>query len=129
MKGTIVSETILYIEDNEANAELVKAIGEGAGYTILIAYDGRDGLEMAQEHCPDLIVCDYHLPYMNGTDVVRALRDNEKTKHLPIMMLTADIYSQPDSMASGADEYLNKPIRRNQFLTRVERLLNPDCVE
>jgi len=119
-------QVILYIEDNEMNAELVKAIGENAGYKMLIALSGQEGLDLADKHLPDLIVCDYHLPYMNGHDVIVALRANDKTKHIPIMMLTADIYSYPDSLELGVDDYLNKPIRRNMFLNRVKRLLDPD---
>lgn len=119
-------QVILYIEDNESNAELVEAIGVSAGYQMLIALSGQDGLDLAEQHLPDLIVCDYHLPYMNGHDVVIALRANTKTQHIPIMMLTADIYSYPDSLELGVDDYLNKPIRRNMFLNRVKRLLDPD---
>ena len=121
-----MSQTILYIEDNEANAELVQAIGTSAGYTMLIAYSAKDGLDMASAHIPDLIICDYHLPYMNGHDVVRALRADDKTKSIPIMMLTADLYSYPESLELGVDDYLNKPVRRNMFLNRVNRILNPE---
>jgi len=119
-------QVILYIEDNESNAELVQAIGQTAGYHVLIAYSGQEGLDLAEEHLPDLIICDYHLPYMNGHDVVIALRANDKTKHIPIMMLTADIYSYPDSLELGVEDYVNKPIRRNMFLSRVKAILDPD---
>lgn len=119
-------QTILYIEDNEANAELVRTIGETAGYQVLIAYSGQEGLDIAQKHLPDLIVVDYHLPYMNGHEVVVTLRANDKTKHIPIMMLTADLYAYPDSLELGVDDYLNKPIRRNMFLNRVKRILDPE---
>lgn len=121
-----MSYTILYIEDDEDNVELVKAIAEAAGYTILVALSAKEGIELAQSQAPDLIVCDYHLPYMNGHDVVRALRADDKTKSIPIMMLTADLYSYPESVDLGVDDYLNKPIRRNMFLNRVSRLLNTD---
>jgi CheY-like chemotaxis protein len=119
-------QTILYIEDNEANAELVQTIGETAGYQVLVAYSGQEGLIIAQKHLPDLIVVDYHLPYMNGHEVVIALRANDETKHIPIMMLTADIYAYPDSLELGVDDYLNKPIRRKTFLSRVQHILNPE---
>jgi DNA-binding response OmpR family regulator len=119
-------QVILYIEDSESNAELVQAIGESAGYQVLLAYTGQEGIDLAEKRLPDLIICDYHLPYMNGHDVVVALRANDKTKAIPIMMLTADIYSYPDSLELGVDDYLNKPIRRNMFLNRVERILGSD---
>jgi len=115
-------KTILYIEDSDDNVQLVKSIGESAGYTMLIAYEGKDGLKIAQEQLPDLIIVDYHLPYMNGHDVVRALRDDDRTKGIPVMMLTADLYSYPEAVELGVDDYLNKPIRRNMFLNRVEQI-------
>lgn len=121
-----MAQTILYIEDNEENAQLVQAISEDAGYKVLLAYTGQEGIDLAQEIIPDLIVCDYHLPYMNGHDVVKALRESDKTQHIPIMMLTADLYSYPDSLELGIDDYINKPVRRNMFLNRVKRLLNPE---
>lgn len=121
-----MSKTILYIEDNDDNVQLVKALSESAGYSILIAYDGKEGLKIAQEEIPDLVIVDYHLPYMNGADVARALRENDITKHIPIIMLTADLYSYPEAVEIGIEDYLNKPIRRNMFISRVERIFNPE---
>lgn len=121
-----MAQTILYIEDNEDNADLVKAIAESEGYSVLIALGGQEGIDIAIEHLPDLIICDYHLPYMNGHEVIRTLRANDKTKAIPIMMLTADLYSYPQSVDLEIDDYLNKPIRRNMFMNRVNRILNPD---
>ena len=121
-----MAQTILYIEDNQVNMDLVQALSESAGYEFLGAYSGQEGIDLAQERLPDLIVCDYHLPYMNGHEVVRALRANEQTKHIPIMMLTADLYAYPESVELGVDDYLNKPIRRNMFIHRVKKILEPD---
>jgi len=122
-----MSKTILYVEDNEDNARLVKSIGESGGYTMLIAYEGKEGIALAQEHQPDLIILDYHLPYMSGHEIVHALRDDARTKNIPIMMLTADLYSYPEAVELGVDDFLSKPVRRNMFLNRVERIFNPDA--
>lgn len=119
-------QTILYIEDDEANAELVAVLGEEAGYKVLIAFSGKDGIDIAVQEIPDLIICDYHLPYMDGRTIITNLRENDKTKSIPIIMLTADIYAN-ENQDIDADDFLTKPIRRNKFLKHVNRILNPDA--
>ncbi len=121
-----MSKTILYIEDNEDNVMLVQSIGEDAGYTMLIAYDGVNGIALAKKHTPDLIVIDYHLPGINGHEVVRRLRDDADTADIPTLMLTADLYSYPEAVELGVTDFLSKPIRRKMFLNRVNQLLNPE---
>ena len=118
-------QTILYIEDNQVNMDLVQALCESGGYAFIGASSGQDGINMAQEYLPDLIICDYHLPYMNGHDVVSALRGDDKTKHIPVMMLTADLYSRSEFDDLNIEAYINKPIRRNMFLQQVNNILNP----
>ena len=122
-----MSQTILYIEDNQVNMDLVQALSESAGYGFIGAFSGKEGIKLAQEHTPDLIICDYHLPFMNGYDVVRALRADDKTKHIPIIMLTADLYTVSEGAKLGVNDYINKPIRRNMFLSRVEKILKPQA--
>lgn len=118
-----MSSTILYIEDNQDNVEIVEKILEQAGYTVYIAEEGVAGIAMAEKHRPDVIICDYHLPGMNGVEIMIALRKKTDLKHIPLIMLTADIYTQEESLAAGVDKYLNKPIRRNQLLSTVANLL------
>lgn len=119
-----MSHTILFIEDNVSNVELVRILAESAGYTVLTAYEGEEGIALAQEQSPDLILCDYHLPYMNGVEIVKLLRADDRTRHIPIVMLTADIFAQEKAEALGIDGFLTKPIRRNMLLNGIERGLN-----
>jgi CheY-like chemotaxis protein len=118
-----MNKTILYIEDNGINAEIVDEILQDKGYTVIIAEDGAEGISIAEQHQPDLIICDFHLLGMNGPEIVRSIRDKEMIKNTPIIMLTADIYNRSDSMKAGVDAYLNKPIRRNQLLSAIKELL------
>lgn len=116
-------KTILYIEDNIDNATIVNGILSHEGYVVHIADDGLTGLALAEEVKPDLIITDFHLPNMNGPEVVTTLRSNESFQDTPIMMLTADIYNKSASQAAGIDSYLNKPIRYNQLVKAVQELM------
>jgi len=118
------NKTVLYIEDNMDNAIIVKGILSHEGYTVHIAHDGEKGLALAEYLKPDVIITDFHLPNMNGPEVVKSLRSNESFKNTPIMMLTADIYNKSASQAAGIDSYLNKPIRYNKLLVAVQQLID-----
>jgi CheY-like chemotaxis protein len=118
-----MGKAILYIEDNYDNANIVGEILRREGYTVIIAEDGRAGIALAEEHQPDLIISDFHLPDMKGPEIVTAIREKKTLENTLIIMLTADIYSYADSMAVGVNAYLNKPIRLNQLLSTVKKLL------
>ena len=76
-----MSHTILFIEDNISNVELVRILAESAGYTVLTAFEGKEGIALALEQSPDLIICDYHLPYMNGIEIIELLRADDRTRY------------------------------------------------
>lgn len=118
-----MTQTILYIEDNDINAELVERILHKQGYTIEIAENGLQGITLAEQLQPDLIISDFHLPDINGPQITHSIRNNEALKHIPIIMLTSDIYNRAASMEAGVDAYLNKPIRRKLLLATIEKLL------
>lgn len=116
-------KSILYIEDNQDNAEIVEKILEKEGYIFYLACDGKKGVEMVKEHQPDLIICDYHLPEMNGPETIKAIRAIEGLEATPVIILTADLYNRTSSLSAGANRYLNKPIRRNQLIRAISQLL------
>jgi signal transduction histidine kinase len=120
------SKTLLYIEDTVANVRLVEAILELRPQVKLIpAIQGRLGLSLAQEHLPDLILLDLHLPDMGGEEVLRLLREDERTQDIPVVILTADATNrQLDRLlADGAHAYLTKPIGVRRFLEVADELL------
>lgn len=119
-----MSKSILYIEDNDANATMIQVILKREGIPVLIAKDGNTGVQLAIDHEPVLIICDYHLPGLfKGPEVVETIRHTPRIAETPILMLTADTTTYPKSMESGADGYLNKPINRDQLLESIHKLL------
>ena len=118
-----MAETVLYIEDNEANIEIVSRILSREGFDIHICENGTDGISKAEEVTPDLIIVDLHLPGMNGLEITRRLREMDVLRGVKIMLLTADIYSREEGKAAGADEFMEKPIRRKTFLRKVNDIL------
>ena len=119
-----MSDTILYIEDNENNAKIIELILKRAGYTTLLAENGDEGIQLAIEHKPILIICDYHLPgILKGSDIVQIIRETDDIADTPFLMLTADSSTYSKSMEYGADAYLNKPVTSDQLIENVMTLL------
>ena len=105
---------MLYIEDNPANQELMtQIVSRHEGLTLLLAPDGRLGLDLARAHAPDLILLDIHLPDMDGYELLRQLRAAPLTGHTPVIAVSAD--AMPDEVAriraAGFDEQVAKPIQ------------------
>jgi PAS domain S-box-containing protein len=116
--------TILYIEDNPTNLSLVETFLEAQpGWRTISAQRGRAGIEMAKDQRPDLVLLDLHLPDMQGEDVLRQLRSDERTASIPVVVISAD--ATPGAirrlLAAGADAYLTKPIDLDDFLVTIRR--------
>ena len=104
--------TILYIEDDFQNRVLVRRVLEAAGFSIIEAEDGTQGLRMAQELVPDLILMDISLPRMDGYEVTSRLKQMETLAHIPIVAMTANVMKgdREKTLATGCDGYIPKPI-------------------
>ena len=116
---------ILVIEDEQAIAELVKINLELLGHQVTTAPDGIKGLAMSQQNTPDLIVLDVMMPDLDGFTVCQRLRQNPRTNHIPVLMLTA-LSTTKDKVAgfdAGADDYLPKPFDIPELQVRVRALL------
>ena len=114
---------ILLVEDNtDVVAYTASCL---PGYRLAVAKDGREGFEIATEIIPDLIISDVMMPFMNGFELLKKLRSDEHTSHIPIMMLTAktDLESKMQGIQGGADAYLEKPFNIKELQIRVEKLL------
>jgi CheY-like chemotaxis protein len=117
---------LVYVEDNLANLSLLEAVlAPYAGWTLIPALQGQLGVELAQEHAPDLVLLDLHLPDIPGDEVLRRLRADPRTAGVPVVVISAD--ATPKSIerlrAAGADAYLTKPLDVKLFLRTLERLL------
>jgi CheY-like chemotaxis protein len=125
-KSVVPTATILYIEDNHANLNLIETIlMERPQFMLVPALQGRLGLDLAWEHSPDLILLDLHLPDIPGDEVLRRLRENERTRETPVVVISAD--ATPGRIerlqAAGASGYLTKPLDVDEFLATVDAML------
>lgn len=128
---------ILLVEDNPDVVEYLRACLKGLGdrkegdrkgrpyYQLDFAYNGRAGIEKALETIPDLIISDVMMPFKDGFELVEALKNDERTSHIPIILLTAkvDVQSRLTGLRRGADAYLAKPFQQEELLVTVENLL------
>ncbi len=116
---------VLIIEDNPANHELVAYLLQCAGYATLSAWNGLEGLAVARQACPDIVLCDLQMPEMNGYDAVREFKADEGLRAIPIIAVTASSMSGDavKALAAGFDGYLSKPIEPETFVQQVEAFL------
>lgn len=120
-----MKQKILVIEDNEQNLYLITFILEKGGYLVLQARDGREGIEMASQTNPILILLDIQLPRMDGYAVARALRSDPKLAEVPIVAVTsyAMVGDKEQVLAAGCTGYIEKPINPETFMAEVEQHL------
>ncbi|MFP3919433.1 response regulator transcription factor [Lysinibacillus telephonicus] len=118
-----MSKTILVVEDEVSIATLLKYNLERVGYEVLLAHDGKVGLDMAIENSPDLILLDLMLPTMDGMEVCKELRSQKR--NIPIIMLTArdDEFDKVLGLELGADDYMTKPFSPREVIARVKAVL------
>jgi len=117
--------TILIIDDEKDLLELVRYNLEKDGYDVIVACDGQSGFEIAAKHRPDLIVLDLMMPGIDGLEVCRRLRAENRTSHTPLIMLTARA-TEADRIVGlemGADDYVTKPFSPRELVARVKAVL------
>ena len=116
---------ILYVEDNEDNVYVVKSRLTRAGFTILIAADGEQGVAMASTEQPDLILMDLSLPVLDGWEATRRIKAAPETKHIPVVALTAHAMAgdREKALAAGCNDFDTKPIELPRLLQKIRALL------
>ena len=116
---------ILLVEDNEANRDMLSRRLLRRGYEVLIAVDGKEGIDMAATEHPDLILMDLSMPVIDGWEATRILKDSEETSSIPIIALSAHAMAgdRDKALAAGCDEFDTKPIDFPQLLEKMEVLL------
>lgn len=115
-----MSRTVLIVDDEKSIVDILKFNLEKAEYNTIFAYDGQEGLKLARENNPDLILLDVMLPYMDGFDVCKTLRS--EGSNIPIIMITAreDETDKVFGLELGADDYITKPFSVRELLARVK---------
>lgn len=118
-------KTILLIEDNADIRENMSEILDLAGYNVLTAADGMEGVSLAVKNNPDIIVCDIMMPVLDGYGVIHMLQKNETTQHIPFIFLTAKAERAEirKGMELGADDYITKPFNGTELLNAIESRL------
>ncbi|MCK9530761.1 MAG: response regulator [Gammaproteobacteria bacterium] len=115
--------TLLLVEDNEMNRDMLSRRLERKGYRVLTAADGAEGVTMASQAAPDLVLMDMNLPVLDGWEATRRLKASQAT--LPIIGLTAHAMAgdREKCLAAGCDDYDTKPVDFQRLLGKIERLL------
>src|SRR3954462_11143828 len=117
--------TVMIVDDNPQNVELLAAFLESLPVKIVTAIDGVDALEKVQQHNPDLILLDIMMPRMSGFQVCRKLKGDQKTRDIQILMVTAlnELGDSEQASECGTDDFVSKPVNKLELLTRVKSLL------
>src|SRR5262250_2441904 len=117
---------VLIVEDNKADVRLLKDILERHGYETLQTGDGLEAIKLAFASLPDLILMDIQLPEISGLEVTRRLKGDDRSRHIPIVAVTAFAmgWHEREALDSGCDAYLSKPISVLGFLNTVETFLS-----
>lgn len=118
---------ILVIDDEQLHREHAAKILRDAGYDVVTANDGKDGLERLAASTPDLVLCDGVMPELDGYGVLEKMRTDPATRDLPFAMFTALRVRglRTEAKQQGAQDFLNKPYKSEELLEMVRRLLNP----
>ena len=116
---------ILYVEDNEDNIYVVKNRLTRAGFAVLIATDGAQGVAIAAAEQPNLILMDLSLPVVDGWEATRQLKAAPETRHIPVVALTAHAMAgdREKALAAGCDDFDTKPVEISRLLEKIRALL------
>ncbi len=127
-EGPVIGN-LLYIEDNPANLELMEMIANGfVDLNLILARTAEEGLELAEQHIPDLVIMDINLPGLDGYEALRCLRDRDQTRHIPVIALSANAMAGDieKGRAAGFFKYLTKPVKVGELIATIREVLGED---
>ncbi len=121
-----MSHRILVVDDESHIVQVLSLKLRNAGYEVIAAADGEEAMEVACEQRPDLVITDFQMPYMTGLELCRAMAQNDATKDIPVVMLTARGYAldEDDLSTVNIKQVLSKPFSPRSILRQVEMLLS-----
>jgi two-component system, cell cycle response regulator DivK len=120
-----MSKRILMVEDTEDNRQILRDLMSSAGYELLEAVDGAEGIAMAAKHRPDLILMDIQLPVIDGYEASRRIKSNPELRHIPIIAVTSYALAgdEAKTLAAGCDGYIAKPFSPRLLLEKIREFL------
>jgi len=120
-----VSQLILIVDDNENNRKLARDVLEFAGFSTIEATGGVEGIALAQERVPDLVLMDIRMPDLSGTEALKLIKEDSRTAEIPVVALTSSTMRGDEQrfLAEGFDGYLAKPISVREFPDQVRGFL------
>lgn len=120
-----MKKKILIIEDNRDILDNTVELMELEGYEVLFAHNGHEGIDLAIEHCPDLILCDIWMPEIDGYEVFNRLSKNQATSSIPFVVFSASVERSDveKALKMGATDYVKKPYVTDHLLETVEKVL------
>lgn len=118
-------QTILVVDDEQDLLDLIEYNLRQEGFEVLKAENGKDGIQMAKEHMPNLVLLDIMMPHMDGIEVCDRMREDPTLTHIPIIFLTArsDEKTEIKGLNKGADDYITKPISTSKLISRIKAVL------
>ena len=122
---------ILLVEDNEMNRDMLSRRLERRGFEVVVAVDGRQGVDLARAHTPELILMDMSLPVVDGWEATRQIKADPATSAIPVIALTAHAMAgdRQRALDAGCDDYDTKPIEFPRLLQKMEALLGRGAAE
>lgn len=119
---------ILVVEDNPDNRILITDVLSSMDYEVLVAVDGEEGLALAENEAPDLILMDLSLPKIDGWTATHRIKAQERLRHIPILALTAHamVGDREKALEAGCDDYISKPIDLRELSSKLAHFLGPD---
>ena len=120
-----MTKRILIVEDTEDNRQIMRDLLSNAGYTLIEAQTGEEGVAMAKQHRPDLILMDIQLPEVSGLEVTKWLKEDDSLKSIPVVAVTAFAMKGDEEVIrqGGCEAYISKPISVTSFLDTVRRFI------
>lgn len=120
-----MSKKVLIVDDEQDIVETLKFVIETKGYECLCAYDGEEGLMLAKQEMPDLIILDVMMPKINGFKISRLLKYDNKYKDIPILMVTARSQDEDKLIGeeTGVNEYVTKPFEIDEIMKKIDKYL------
>ncbi len=121
-----MSKTVLIVEDNELNMKLFHDLLEAQGYATLQTKDGREALQLARDHRPDLVLMDIQLPEVSGLEVTKWIKEDDDLRDIPMIAVTAFAMKGDEEKIrqGGCEAYIAKPISVSEFLQTVQKFID-----